>query len=188
MINCVNIHYRSPFELSTPYSVFAALLQIGCCVSASLIYYAMICSFIETVVYAKTFVMDIRSTFARLDEAAKTRSSEFSMLNSCKEAVDLHARVYQYVLLTSFFLRPLMNESYFPRCMHRFANATHLIIMVTVSPFCLLICSSLLIIDKVNNTIRQNKRIIQFSNFSFRRHCHFWISKCQSLRYLSACN
>lgn len=166
MINCVNIHYRSPIKLNTPYSVFAALLQIGCSVSASLIYYAMICSFIETVVYAKTFVMDIRSMFAQLDELAKSRSPELPMLNSCKEAVNLHARVYQYVLLTPLFLRPSMNECYLLRCMHRFANATHLIILVTVAPFSLLICSSLLIIDKVsrnyiwgveNETIQQNK-------------------------------
>lgn len=85
-----------------------------------------------------------------------------------------------------------MNESNFRRCMHRFANATHLIILVTVAPFGLLICSSLLIIDKVNRyyswVVEKKASWMNHLILSSHRHCRFWISKCLLLRYLSACS
>lgn len=43
--------------------------------------------------YVKTFILDIKSVFDRVDQLAKSKKSELSMLEFCKDAFDLHERV-----------------------------------------------------------------------------------------------
>lgn len=87
--------YESPFELNTPYCAFAVIFHMCCTTSAAFIEFVMVSLFIELALYAKAFIMDIKSMFARLDELAECKSLESTLLDWCKEAVEQHGRVYQ---------------------------------------------------------------------------------------------
>lgn len=55
--------------------------------------------------YASAILIDIKSVFNRIDRSLKSRekNAELAVLVYCKEAIDLHARVYGYFSL--YFLQ-----------------------------------------------------------------------------------
>lgn len=83
---------RTPFELNTACCIMIALFNTisGC--SGCLSYFVMICLFNEIASYTKTFIVDIKSMFDRMDRLTKSKSPDLPMLKYCKEAIELHSR------------------------------------------------------------------------------------------------
>lgn len=86
-----------PFEVNTTLRWMApAFLEFFGNLFVGIIYFIIICLLIESTVYAKTWMLDIKLLFAHVDGLAKCKNAnELPMLESCAEAVDLHTRVYR---------------------------------------------------------------------------------------------
>lgn len=89
------LNYRTPFELNTLNCAAIAFFQTFGVANASAIFYTTVCMFTEIVLYNRAINIDIKSLFDRMDYLAKSKSTELSMLECCKEAVKLHGKVYR---------------------------------------------------------------------------------------------
>lgn len=91
---------RTPFEMNTAARWAAVTIFQSCTnVFTAVTYFALICLFVELTIYTKTFTLDIKSFFTHVDLLVQCNKPQLSMINYCKEAVDLHERVHRWKFL-----------------------------------------------------------------------------------------
>lgn len=105
-----SLHVNSEFELNVRRTPFEINTTLRCIAKELLIFIAstiaclpcwlIACMFIETDIYTKTFVRDIKRIFDRVNRLAWAKYPEHVMLTYCKEAIILHEQVYRWVLST----------------------------------------------------------------------------------------
>lgn len=93
------LNHRTPFEQNTATSyaiviMFEALV-VTCVVSLISL---VICLFLSSMIYVKACLLDVESIFLQVNRLSKCENSESLMIESCKEAADLHERINRYFL------------------------------------------------------------------------------------------
>lgn len=86
--------FRTPIQSNSPWYSSIMLLVFVSAIFSCLIHYLVICLFIEISAYTKAFIRDIKAIFGHLDQLVLTKRTEWMMVERCRNAIELHGRVY----------------------------------------------------------------------------------------------
>lgn len=87
--------HRTPFDLNSTFRCFSMAVAQGCVVVYGMLVVATILTFfIGITMYTEAILNDIMSIFNRMDNSLKSKDKP-AVLQYCKEAIDLHARIYR---------------------------------------------------------------------------------------------
>lgn len=148
------INDRTPFGQNTATRCAAVVLfealVVVCIVS-------LICTmtglFLGSMIYVKACFLDIKSIYLQVNRLSKCKKSEWCLVESCKDATDIHDRVNRYSILHSINF-PIIPDSpvlLLFRLMYQLAELTNMIIFMMITPFTLCICFCMFLIAKVRN-------------------------------------
>lgn len=83
-------------------------------------------------------------------KSAQRKNWELLMLERCKDAVDLHARLNRYLFISIRVTLLLMFGTVIPlRCMHDLASVMNAVFLVTTMSWTICVCSWMLVMEKV---------------------------------------
>lgn len=153
--------HRTPFELNSTIRCFLMAVIDLYQIEYSFLVVSLILTYLFGIItYTKAILFDIKSIFNRMDKSLKftDKNAEPTLLQYCKEAIDLHAQVYRCISFQNWqtpmhWLKSIIS-SFLCSCMKQLTDVMNIIIFVTVTPSIACICLCLFLIETVSSTTR----------------------------------
>lgn len=169
----MSFFHSTPFKLNSTIRCSIIVLYEMVATSSAMLLVSLVLAFLFGLVsYTDACLLDINSIFGQMNrfstkqginkpkskitQSTQREIREKYMLECCKEVVILHERLNRYfqmfnhpfVILISPFLSSDPNHLYF-RCLRQLAHLMNGMILMTIMPYTICICSSMLIIETV---------------------------------------
>lgn len=150
---------RLPFKLDTTLRcIIMAFVQLYVYAWIPVAFFSVLSFDAGVVLYIQTLLTDLKSLFHRIDKLLRLGKldAQSAALEYCKEAIDLHSRIYRQYSIQSLQLFANCFIDYaiynsFNSCTHQLADVMNLVIFGAVTPSIATICLTILLFDMVSS-------------------------------------